>query len=60
MTKLTETQATAQAKKFSDKYNTFWYVRKLAEDNYQPWAQSSEDDRTVAGFYCGRKLVEVF
>jgi len=42
------------AKKYSKQYMTFWYVRKITDNDYQPWAHSSEDEATVATFYYGK------
>lgn len=50
---MTKTQAKALAKKYSLKYMTFWYVRETKPQEFEPWAHSSDDERTVATFYCG-------
>ncbi len=50
---MTESQARAQARRFSRKYLTFWYVREVSPENFQPYAHSSDDAQTVACFYNG-------
>lgn len=46
-------QARRDAKHFSQKYGTFWYVREVTPGDYQPWAHDSDDERTVATYFCG-------
>lgn len=46
-------QAKALAKKYSKKYLTFWYVREVKPGEFEPYAHSSGDDKTVAAYYCG-------
>lgn len=48
-------QARALARKYSRKYCTFWYVREVQPGIFEPWAHSSDDERTVACFYCGKE-----
>ena len=48
-------QARIQARRYSDRYNTFWYVREVSPGVFQPYAHHSDDDRTVATFYCGKE-----
>jgi hypothetical protein len=50
---MTLLQARIKARKYSDQYNTSWFVRKISNTDYQPWAHSSEHD-DVASFYCGK------
>lgn len=50
---MTLQHAKRDARYFSKKYLTFWYVRLVADNDYQPFAHDSDDDRTVACFYCG-------
>lgn len=47
--------ARLQALRFSSRYSTYWYVRKVA-DSYEPWAHHSDDERTIAAFYCGKPV----
>ena len=51
-------QARAHARKYSNKYLTFWYVREVKPGVFEPYAHSSDDKRTVATFYCGKKWSE--
>ena len=48
-------QARALACKYSNKYLTFWYVREVKPGVFEPYAHSSDDERTVATFYCGQE-----
>jgi hypothetical protein len=48
-------KARLQARAYSDKYNTHWYVREVSQGVFEAWAHDSEDKRTVAKFYCGRE-----
>lgn len=50
-----KSQARAKARKYSRQYMTFWYVREVSPGQFAPWAHSSDDERTVATFYCGRE-----
>ena len=43
------------AKKYSNMYLTFWYVREVQPGKFEPYAHSSDDEKTVACFYCGKK-----
>ena len=52
---MTKIQARMQARRYSDRYNTFWYVREVSPGVFQPYAHHSDDDRTVATFYCGKE-----
>ena len=52
---MTKIQARIQARRYSDRYNTFWYVREVSPGVFQPYAHNSDDDRTVATFYCGKE-----
>lgn len=47
--------ARALARRYSRKYLTFWYVREVTPGKFEPWAHSSDDERTVATFYCGKE-----
>ena len=51
---MTIDQARAKARKYSRQYMTFWYVREVKPGDFQPYAHHSDDERTVATFYCGR------
>ena len=46
--------ACLKAKRYSRLYYTFWYVREVTPGNFQPYAHSSNDTKTVATFYCGQ------
>ena len=50
---MTKRQADILAKFYSKKYLTFWYVREVHPGQFEPWAHSSNDARTVSSFYCG-------
>ena len=52
-------QAKRLAKRYSTKYLTFWYVRQVAADQFEPYAHDSGDAATVACFYCGRNWSNV-
>ena len=52
---MTKIQARIQARRYSDRYNTFWYVREVSPGVFQPYAHHSDDGRTVATFYCGKE-----
>ena len=52
---MTKIQARIQARRYSDRYNTFWYVREVSPGVFQPYAHHSDDERTVATFYCGKE-----
>jgi len=45
--------ARLKCKAMSNRYLTFWYVRKMESGNYSLYAHDSHDDKTVACFYCG-------
>ena len=51
-------RARALARKYSNKYLTFWHVREVKPGVFEPYAHSSDDERTVATFYCGKKWSE--
>lgn len=55
MDTMPKAQARAKARKYSRQYMTFWYVREVSPGQFAPWAHSSDDERTVATFYCGRE-----
>ena len=55
---MTLTMAKAKARRYSKQYSTFWYVRQVAPNKFEPWAHSSDDERTVATFYCGNDWTE--
>ena len=50
---MTRAVACIKARRYSDRYSTFWYVREVSPGQFAPWAHSSDDARTVATFYCG-------
>ena len=50
-----KSQAQAKARKYSRQYMTFWYVREVSPGQFAPWAHHSDDERTVATFYCGKE-----
>ena len=50
-----KSQARAKARKYSRQYMTFWYVREVTPGVFQPYAHHSDDERTVATFYCGKE-----
>ena len=52
---MTRAVACIKARRYSDRYSTFWYVREVSPGNFQPYAHHSDDDRTVATFYCGEE-----
>jgi len=52
---MTKTMARAKARKYSKSYGTFWYVREVKPGEFQPYAQHSDNERTVAAFYCGKE-----
>lgn len=54
---MTLLQAKVQAAKLSIKYS-IWYVREVSKGNYQPYAHSSEDERTVATYTNGKEFIE--
>lgn len=43
------------AKAYSRKFCTFWYVRNVGPNEYEPRAHDSGDAYTVATFYCGEE-----
>ena len=45
--------AKIKARRYSKKYGTFWYVRQVAPNDYQPYAHNSDDERTVATYFNG-------
>ena len=53
MNTMPKSQARAKARKYSRQYTTFWYVREVSPGQFAPWAHHSDDERTVATFYCG-------
>lgn len=55
MDTMPKSQARAKARKYSRQYLTFWYVREVSPGQFAPWAHDSDDERTVATFYCGRE-----
>ena len=57
---MTKIQAHIQARRYSDRYNTFWYVREVSPGVFQPYAHHSDDERTVATFYCGKEMKTQF
>ncbi len=50
---MTLLQARIKARKYSDQYNTSWFVRYMPDGSFQPWAHCSDND-DVASFYCGK------
>ena len=52
---MTKIRARMQARRYSSRYNTFWYVREVFPGVFQPYAHHSDDDRTIATFYCGKE-----
>lgn len=46
-------KACTLASEYSKKYLTHWYVRDVGNNLYSPWAHSSDDEKTVACYYCG-------
>lgn len=50
-----KSQARAKACKYSRQYLTFWYVREVKPGEFHPYAHHSDDERTVATFYCGEE-----
>lgn len=46
--------ATIHARRFSDKYLTFWYVREVKANEFEAYAHSN-DNHTVSCFYCGKE-----
>ena len=44
------------ARKCSTEYLTFWYVREVTPNNFHSWAHDSDDEKTVACFYCGSEM----
>lgn len=55
---MTKNQARRLARKYSLKHSTFWYVREVTPGNFEPWAHSSDDERTVATFYAGKEWTD--
>jgi hypothetical protein len=55
---MTLQEAKCFALKYSKQYMTFWYVRQVQPGDFQPWAHSSDDERTVATFYCGEEWTD--
>ena len=55
MNTMPKAQARAKARKYSRQYMTFWYVREVTPGVFQPYAHHSDDERTVATFYCGKE-----
>ena len=53
MNTMPKSQARAKARRYSRQYATFWYVREVSPGQFAPWAHHSDDERTVATFYCG-------
>lgn len=49
---MTLLQASIRARRFSIRYG-YWYVRLVKEGNYQPYAHSSEDSKTVRTYFNG-------
>jgi len=52
---MTKLRARICAKLFSKEYLTFWFVREVKPGIFEPWAHSTNDERTVATFYCGKE-----
>ena len=52
---MTKIRARMQARRYSKRYFTFWYVRESPPGVFQPYRHSTDDDRTVAIFYCGKE-----
>ena len=52
---MTKIQARRQARRSSLCRCTFWYVREVSPGVFQPYGHHSDDDRTVAMFYCGKE-----
>ena len=50
-----KSQARAFARRYSRKYLTFWYVRDMQKGTFEPYAHHSDDERTLATFYCGKE-----
>jgi len=54
---MTLIQASNKAAKFSIQYG-IWYVREVSQGNFEPWAHSSDDERTVKCFMSGTEFIE--
>lgn len=50
---MTLLQARIKARKYSDQYNTSWFVRRMTDGTFEPYAHCSDND-DVASFYCGK------
>ena len=48
--------ARIHARRYSDIYSTSWYVRYMGKGMFEAYAHSSDDNRTVAEFYCGKAV----
>lgn len=53
---MTKIQARIQACRYSDRYNTFWYVREVKPGWFEPWAHDLDDGLTVNSYYCGKEI----
>lgn len=55
---MTLTIASIKARRLSLEYGTFWYVREVSPNVFEPYAHHSDDERTVATYYNGQKYEE--
>lgn len=55
---MTLDQAKFKARKFSNQYSTFWYVREVKPGQFEPWAHDPEDGTIVATYYLGKPWTE--
>lgn len=55
---MTLTIASIKARRLSLEYGTFWYVREVSQNVFEPYAHHSDDERTVATYLNGQKIEE--
>ena len=56
---MTLLQARIKARKYSDQYNTNWYVRRMVNGSFEPYAHDCGTTNTVAVFYLGKDITNV-
>lgn len=54
---MTLTQAKLKAARYSIRYGV-WYVRRIRDNEFEPYAYSSDDSDTVACFIAGKESDE--
>lgn len=53
---MTRSVACIKARRYSNRYNTFWYVREVKPGEFEPWAHGLDNGLTVNSYCCGKEI----